>query len=129
MTDLRSSISLLTFQNVSDGLQEGRSPAVSKLKHLAQSLGLSITTVSRALDGYSDVAPATRKRVQAAALALNYRPNSAARSLRRRKAEAVAVTLPLEPGRFGPAVFLNMLGACSVIGAKPLALRLVSGGR
>jgi len=85
---------------------------VSNLKLLAQSLGLSITTVSRALDGYSDVAPATRKRVQAAAQAMNYRPNPAARSLRRRKAEAVAVTLPTEPGKFGPPIFLNMLAAC-----------------
>ena len=86
---------------------------MSNLKHLARSLGLSITTVSRALDGYSDVAPATRERVRAAAEAINYRPNSAARSLRRRKAEAVAVTLPMEPGRFGPPVFLNVLAACS----------------
>jgi len=86
---------------------------LSNLKHLARSLGLSITTVSRALDGYSDVAPATRERVRAAAEAINYRPNSAARSLRRRKAEAVAVTLPMEPGRFGPPVFLNVLAACS----------------
>ena len=86
---------------------------MSNLKHLARSLGLSITTVSRALDGYSDVAPATRERVRAAAEAINYRPNSAARSLRRRRAEAVAVTLPMEPGRFGPPVFLNVLAACS----------------
>jgi LacI family transcriptional regulator len=86
---------------------------VSNLKQLAQSLGLSITTVSRALDGYPDVAPATRERVRAAARAINYRPNSAARSLRRRKAEVVAVTLPMEPGRFGPTLFLNMLAACS----------------
>ncbi|MBM1174822.1 LacI family DNA-binding transcriptional regulator [Microvirga arabica] len=85
---------------------------MSSLKHLAQSLGLSITTVSRALDGYSDVAPATRERVRAAAQAIHYQPNSAARSLRRRKAEAVAVTLPTEPGRFGPPTFLNMLAAC-----------------
>jgi len=85
---------------------------VSSLKHLAQTLGLSITTVSRALDGYSDVAPATRERVRAAAQAIQYQPNSAARSLRRRKAEAVAVTLPTEPGRFGPPTFLNMLAAC-----------------
>lgn len=86
---------------------------MSNLKQLAQTLGLSITTVSRALDGYPDVAPATRERVKATAQAINYRPNSAARSLRRRKAEAVAVTLPMEPGRFGPPLFLGMLAACS----------------
>lgn len=86
---------------------------MARLKDLAQALGLSITTVSRALDGYSDVAPATRERVRAAAKAINYRPNSAARSLRRRRAEVVAVTLPTEPGQFGPPIFLHMLAACS----------------
>ena len=84
---------------------------MSNLKHLARSLGLSIPTVSRALEGYSDVAPATRERFRAAAKATDYRPSSAARSLRRRKAEAVAVTLPMESGRFGPPVCLNMLAA------------------
>jgi LacI family transcriptional regulator len=103
----------LTSRNVSDALITGGILAVSKLKELAQAVGLSTTTVSRALDGYSDVAPATRERVRAAAQAINYRPNSAARSLRRRRAEAIAVTLPLEPGRFGPPVFLNILAACS----------------
>ncbi|MBM6595202.1 LacI family DNA-binding transcriptional regulator [Microvirga pudoricolor] len=85
---------------------------MANLKQLAQSLGLSITTVSRALDGYGDVAPATRERVQAAARSMNYQPNSAARSLRRRRPETVAVTLPAEPGHFGPAIFLDMLASC-----------------
>lgn len=99
---------------------------MANLKHLAQTLGLSITTVSRALDGYSDVAPATRERVRAAAQAISYRPNSAARSLRRRRAEVVAVTLPLEPGRFGPPLFLNMLAACSQrLAAEGLDLMLL----
>jgi LacI family transcriptional regulator len=93
-------------------LAEKSGQHLSNLKHLARSLGLSITTVSRALDGYPDVALATRERVQAAAKMINYQPNSAARSLRRRKAETVAVTLPTEPGQFGPPIFLGMLAAC-----------------
>jgi LacI family transcriptional regulator len=103
---------------------------MSKLKQLAESLGLSITTVSRALDGYSDVSPATRKRVEAAARAINYRPNAAARSLRRRRAETVAVTLPMEPGRVGPQVFLEILAACSQrLGEEGLDLMLVPASR
>ena len=44
------------------------------LKDLAAKLGLSITTVSRALAGYSDVAEATRQRVlEAAMLSANER--------------------------------------------------------
>ena len=42
---------------------------MSKLRQLASSLHLSVTTVSRALDGYPDVSPATRERVRAAAAA------------------------------------------------------------
>ena len=70
------------------------------LKTLAQSLGLSITTVSRALDGYADVAPGTRERVRAAADAMGYRPNAAARRLRRGTTEVVMLVLPTLPGRF-----------------------------
>ena len=85
---------------------------MSQLRQLASSLGLSITTVSRALDGYPDVAAKTRERVQRAARAVGYRPNTAARSLRRQRAEAIAVVLPSEPGRVGPPVFLDMLAGC-----------------
>ena len=51
------------------------------LKELASSLGLSQTTVSRALNGYPEVNPETRARVEAAARAANYQPNSRARRL------------------------------------------------
>ena len=44
------------------------------LKDLAAKLGLSITTVSRALAGYSDVASATRQRVLEAAEEMGYVP-------------------------------------------------------
>jgi hypothetical protein len=52
---------------------------MSGLRKLAASLGVSITTVSRALDGDTDVAPATRERVRAAAAATGYRQNTAGR--------------------------------------------------
>ena len=86
---------------------------MSNLKQLAQSLGLSITTVSRALDGYADVAKATRERVRAAADKANYLPNASARRLRKQRAELVAVTLPSDPGHVGPPHFLDMLSGCA----------------
>ena len=52
------------------------------LKSLARQLGLSITTVSRALAGYTDVAAETRARVEAAADAAGYRPHPIARQLK-----------------------------------------------
>ncbi|MEM9583190.1 MAG: substrate-binding domain-containing protein [Pseudomonadota bacterium] len=51
------------------------------LRQLSEELGLSQTTVSRALNGYPEVNEATRQRVQAAAAAYNYRPSQRAKSL------------------------------------------------
>jgi LacI family transcriptional regulator len=82
---------------------------MSSLRRLAKQLNLSVTTVSRALDGYDDVAPRTRERVQALATELNYSPNAAARSLRRNKAEAVACTLPQGTSHVGLASLVNMM--------------------
>lgn len=86
---------------------------MANLKQLAQSLGLSITTVSRALDGYSDVSDTTRTRVREAAEQVGYRPNASARRLRKQRAELVAVTLPSDPGHIGPPHFLDMLSGCA----------------
>lgn len=86
---------------------------MSNLKQLAKSLGLSITTVSRALDGYSDVAPATRLRVEEAARHAGYQPNASARRLRRQRAELVAVPLPSERGQISPPYFIDMLSDCA----------------
>ena len=49
------------------GLGAGRSSRNVTIKDLAGELGLSITTISRALNGYSDVGEDTRKRVAEAA--------------------------------------------------------------
>ena len=82
---------------------------MSTLRNLASDLGLSITTVSRALDGYGDVAQATRDRVRKAAAASGYRPNSAARRLRKGSSETIALIMPTEAGRFYEPVFVELL--------------------
>lgn len=51
------------------------------LKELSELLGISQTTVSRALNGYPEVSEATRRRVESAAREHNYRPNRGASSL------------------------------------------------
>lgn len=61
---------------------------------LAKNLGLSISTVSRALNGYDDVSAATRERVALRAKAIGYRPNPSARRLGAGKTSAIGVILP-----------------------------------
>ena len=58
-----------------------RSPRVT-ISDVARAAGVSVTTVSHALNGRGQVDPATRERVQAAATALDYRPNRHAQRLR-----------------------------------------------
>ena len=84
---------------------------MSALRALASSLGLSITTVSRALDGYSDVAASTRERVRLAAEAANYRPHAAARRLRLGATETVSIVLPGDPGHFDEPLYMELLAA------------------
>ncbi len=52
------------------------------LKDIASECGVSIATVSKALNGRSDIGEETRKRVAAAADAMGYVPNAAAKSLK-----------------------------------------------
>jgi len=51
------------------------------LREFSEQLGLSQTTVSRALGGYPEVSARTRERVTEAAALYNYRPNKRARAL------------------------------------------------
>ncbi len=64
------------------------------LKELSDLLGLSQTTVSRALNGYPEVSESTRVRVQAAAAKHGYRPNSRAKGLATGKAMVIGHVIP-----------------------------------
>ena len=64
------------------------------LKFLANELGLAEGTVSRALNGYSDISEVTRQRVVACAKKYNYKANQTARRLATGVAEAVAYLMP-----------------------------------
>ena len=81
------------------------------LKEFAGRLGLSPTTVSRALSGYPEVKQATRERVLKAAAELGYRPNTSALGLATGRVGAIGVVFR-GGGDFGPhtAEFMGGLG-------------------
>jgi LacI family transcriptional regulator len=64
------------------------------IQDVARASGVSTTTVSHVLTGKRPVASATRDRVEAAVRKLNYRPNHAARNLRTRTSQMIAVVVP-----------------------------------
>jgi hypothetical protein len=59
------------------------------IRDVAKKLNLSITTISRALDGYDDVAEGTRKLVIKTAHEMGYVPNRAAHQLRRQQTDTI----------------------------------------
>ena len=68
------------------------------LKKLAEILGLSPTTVSRALNGFPEVSEATRLRVQAAATKHHYQPNAKAKGLATGKTNTIGHIIPVSTG-------------------------------
>ncbi|MDF0706493.1 LacI family DNA-binding transcriptional regulator [Flagellimonas okinawensis] len=64
------------------------------LKKIASELGLSISTVSKALKNNKDISKENREKVQAFAKFYNYRPNSVALSLKNKKTKTIGVIIP-----------------------------------
>ncbi|MFF2088901.1 LacI family DNA-binding transcriptional regulator [Paenibacillus sp. NPDC058174] len=63
------------------------------IKDIAKSAGVSVTTVSRALNGYDDVNEGTRLKIKTIADELGYSPNMAARSLISKKTKTLGLLL------------------------------------
>jgi len=64
------------------------------MKRIAGELGVSITTVSKALNNHDDIGPATRARVLAKVAELGYQPNAVARSLTTRRSHTLGIVIP-----------------------------------
>ena len=79
------------------------------IRDVAKKLNLSITTISRALDGYDDVAPQTKQLVIKTANDMGYVPNRAARQLRKQKAETIGFIIPSISKRFDEPFFAEFI--------------------
>ncbi len=80
---------------------------------LAAELGVTKSTVSRALNGYPDISEATRERVRALAQANGYLATSAARNLKRGRRETIGVVLPVHSGTMSQPFLAEFFDAVS----------------
>lgn len=64
------------------------------LKKIAQTLDLSTSTVSRALNDHPDISEATTKKVKQLAQSLNYVPNIFAKGFRKHRSNIIGVIVP-----------------------------------
>ena len=76
----------------------------ASITDLAKTLGLSPSTISRALSDHDDVSEATKARVRQLAEELHYQPNQLAAALRRGRSNTLGVLVPHITGHFFPLV-------------------------
>ncbi|WP_158626032.1 LacI family DNA-binding transcriptional regulator [Arsenicitalea aurantiaca] len=79
------------------------------IRDVAAELDLSITTISRALNGYSDVGEATRERVAEAAARMGYRPNRNAQRLVTRRTRNIGWVQPDNERKFLDPHFVEVM--------------------
>jgi len=96
---------------------------------VARVAGVSVSTVSRILNGKQDVAPGTRERVQQVIDTLGYRPHAQAQSLRAGKTRNIALLFPLKyPGNipFNPLDMDFIVGAAAAAGDQAFFFSLLT---
>jgi len=64
------------------------------IKDVANYLGMSVSTVSRCLNGRPDISEETKRRVNQAIQELNYVPSTSARTMSGRRSRIIGLTIP-----------------------------------
>lgn len=83
------------------------------IKHIAESLGLAHTTVSRALNDHRSISAATKLRVREEAERLGYIPNSGARLMRNGASRMLGLIVPDVQNEFFSAVARALANECA----------------
>ncbi len=91
------------------------------MKELAERLGVSIATISRALKGSHEISPEMRSKVQELAKQLNYRPNPFAQSLKRKAPRVIGVVVPNLVTHYYAAVLSGIEDYATSIGYSVIA--------
>ena len=82
---------------------------VATLKDIGSELGLSVATVSRALNGFPEVNQKTKDKVQKAATRLGYKPNRVAQRLVTGRSGMVGMIVKIKPDMSADQTFFEML--------------------
>lgn len=87
------------------------------LQKIADLSGFSITTVSRALAGYSDVNETTRQKIRQLADELGYVPSQIGRNLQSQKSNIIGIIFPLDED-FSNSFFMELIAGLTQSLAK-----------
>lgn len=87
----------------------GRGGDMTTLKDISSELGLSVATVSRALNGFPEVSARTRTLVEETARRMNYRPNRAAQMLVTGRSGMIGMIVPQPRDNPGDRSFVEIV--------------------
>ncbi|MEX1058617.1 MAG: substrate-binding domain-containing protein [Natronospirillum sp.] len=97
---------------------------MANIKHVAKAAGVSVSTVSRVVNGSAKVAPDKKALVESAMADLGYRPNSLARALVSQRSNCIGLMV----GELGSPFFAQMMaGVDDVVVAGGRHLMMTSG--
>lgn len=97
------------------------------ISHLADVLGLTKGTVSRALNGYSDISDSTRQRVRKQAEVMGYRPLAHAQAIRTGRSRALGLVLQTDiPGAQRPFLSDFLAGLTGAASAENWTLTVAT---
>lgn len=89
------------------------------IQDIANSVGVSKTTVSRYLNGkYNYMSEETRKKIEETISATNFRPNKFAKSLKTSKSELIGLIIPEATSTMTPYLISSICDTCASYGRK-----------
>jgi len=88
------------------------------IKDIAKRVGLSVTTVSRALNDFDDVNAETKELIRRTAAEMGYVPNSLAQRFQKRKTDTIGLILPTFGPRFSDPFFSELLAGIGNVAAN-----------
>ena len=105
----------------------GRKPTAATIADVARRAGVSPMTVSRVVNGETNVRTATRERVSAAIAALKYMPNQAARRLAGSRMIRIAVLYSNPSAGYLNALLMGVLNGSSITHTQLVVERCETG--
>jgi LacI family transcriptional regulator len=97
---------------------EGKKKHQTTLLDISKAVGLSISTVSRALKDHDDISKKTRLLIKQIATDLDYQPNLIAQSLHKRQTHTIGVIIPDIENPFFASVLSGIQHTASAYGYK-----------
>ncbi len=115
--------------NASDRIHSGVRPSRVTITDVADALGLSKGTVSRALNNYPDISDATRQRVRRKAETMGYRPLAQAQAIRTGRTRTIGLVLQTDiAGAQRPFLSEFLAGATTAASSESWTLTVATAG-